>query len=281
MHPIHMNQLNINDQIEIAYTDTGRGEPLVFIHGLASYGSVWQKNISRLKDSYRCIAIDLPGNGRSSKGDFPFSMFFYAESVVQFIQRLGLNEVNLCGHSMGGQIAQIIALRYPQLVKKLILAAPAGFEFFTAHDKLLFNQMMLLGNFIYADEYHLASTIRDGFSVIPDEAEGMINELNEQLFSGKLSYYRSMVTGSINGMMNEQVYDFLPQIHCPVLVIFGEKDKLIPNKLIHHTTTEKVARQGTAQLKQGTLHLIPNCGHFVQWEKADVFNRLATDFLLK
>lgn len=276
-----MKRINIQPELEIAYTDEGKGDPIIFIHGLASYGSVWNKNISSLKDSNRCIAIDLPGNGRSTKGDFPFSMFFYAESVVQFIQRIGLTEVNLCGHSMGGQIAQIIALRYPQLVKKLILAAPAGFEFFTAHDKLLFNQMMLLGNFIYADEYHLASAIRDGFSVIPDEAEEMINDLKEQLFSGKLSYYRTMVTGSINGMMNEQVYDFLPQLNCPVLVIFGEKDKLIPNKLIHHTTTAAVARQGTAQLKQGTLHMIPHCGHFVQWEKADVFNRLVSDFLLK
>ncbi len=276
-----MKHLNINDQIAIAYTDTGKGDTLIFIHGLASYGSIWRKNIDVLSKNYRCIAIDLPGNGKSSKGDFPFSMFFYAESVVQFIQKLGLSEVYLCGHSMGGQIAQIIALRYPQLVKKLILAAPAGFEFFTTHDKLLFNQMMMLGNFVYADEYHLASTIRDGFSVIPDEAEGMINDLKEQLFSGKLSYYRAMVTGSINGMMNEQVYDFLPQIDCPVLVIFGEKDKLIPNKLIHHATTEKVARLGTAQLKQGTLHLLPNCGHFVQWEKADTFNQLVNDFLLK
>jgi len=276
-----MKRIHIQPGLEIAFTDEGKGDPIIFIHGLASYGSVWHKNINKLKDNHRCIAVDLPGNGRSTKGDFPFSMFFYAESVVQFIQQLGLNEVNLCGHSMGGQIAQIIALRYPQLVKKLILAAPAGFEFFTAHDKLLFNQMMLLGNFIYADEYHLASTIRDGFSVIPDEAEGMINDLKEQLFSGKLSYYRTMVTGSINGMMNEQVYDFLPQLNCPVLVVFGEKDKLIPNKLIHHTTTQAIARQGTAQLKQGTLHLVPNCGHFVQWEKADVFNRLVTDFLLK
>jgi pimeloyl-ACP methyl ester carboxylesterase len=274
-----MKHLKINDRIEIAYTDTGKGVPLVFIHGLASYGGIWRKNTNKLDSDFRCISIDLPGNGKSTKGDFPFSMFFYAETVVQFIHQLGLNEVAMCGHSMGGQIAQIIALRYPQLVKKLILAAPAGFEFFTAHDKLLFNQMMMLGNFIYADEYHLASTIRDGFSVIPDEVEEVINDLNEQLFSGKLSYYRSMVTGSINGMMNEQVYDFLPQIHCPVLVIFGENDKLIPNKLIHHTTTEKVARLGTAQLKQGTLHLMPNCGHFIQWEKAAEFNKLIKTFL--
>ena len=274
-----MKRLNISDQIEIAYTDTGKGEPLVFIHGLASYGSIWRKNISSLSRDFRCISIDLPGNGKSSKGDFPFSMFFYAETVMQFIQKLGLSEVYLCGHSMGGQIAQIMALRYPLVVKKLILTAPAGFEFFNAHDKLMFNHMMMLGNFIYADEFHLASTIREGFSVVPPEAEEMIEELKQQLFSGKLSYYRNMITGSINGMMNEQVHEFLPQISCPVLVLFGEKDKLIPNKLIHHTTTAAVAKQGAAKLKNAQLHLLSHTGHFLQWEKAAEFNKLVKSFL--
>ena len=147
-----MKKASIAPNIEIAYTDSDKGkETILFIHGLASYTGVWRENIPELSKNFRCIALDLPGNGHSSKGDFPFSMFFYAESVVKFLTHLGLTEVNICGHSMGGQIAQIIALRYPSLVKRLILAAPAGFEFYNNHDKIIVKNMMRLGNFIYSE----------------------------------------------------------------------------------------------------------------------------------
>lgn len=107
-YPYPVKKLSIHDDMEMAYMDEGKGsQTVVFIHGLANYAAAWRYQLTALRQNWRCIAVDLPGNALSSHGDFPYSMFFYAESVKQFIDKLGLQEVVLCGHSMGGQVAMI------------------------------------------------------------------------------------------------------------------------------------------------------------------------------
>ena len=127
--------LQLNNEIEIAFTDEGKGEVLLFIHGLASYLPAWNKNINELKSQYRCIAIDLPGFGKSSKPNAPISMEFYAEIIKDFCQKMKLNQVTLVGHSMGAQISLTAALKYPKLIKQMILFAPAGLETFNKGQK--------------------------------------------------------------------------------------------------------------------------------------------------
>ena len=71
-------------------------------------------------------------------------------------------------------------------------------------------------------------------------------------------------------MLDNPVFDRLPELQMPTLVVYGQHDALIPNKIINPgLTTEQVATEGVAQLPFGKLHLIPNCGHFVQWERSE------------
>src|SRR5688572_30556556 len=121
-YPFPRKQCNIHPDIHISYMDEGKGDStILFIHGLANYAPVWQYQLAELSKTNRCIAIDLPGNGFSSRGEYPYTMFFYAECVVRFIEKMELKQVVLTGHSMGGQIALIIALRYPHLLDRLVL----------------------------------------------------------------------------------------------------------------------------------------------------------------
>src|ERR1700742_1729400 len=109
-----INYLTLSNGCKVAYIDEGKGEKtLLFIHGLATYSLSWKKNIEYLKKKYRCIAIDLPGNGLSDRGDYPYSMNFFAGSVYDFIRLLGLKNVCLVGHSMGAQVAMTTLLRQP------------------------------------------------------------------------------------------------------------------------------------------------------------------------
>src|SRR5436190_1892092 len=105
--------VSLFNDIEICYIDEGKGaETLLFIHGMAYYGNVWFLQIEQLKKKYRCIAVDLPGCGLSSRGDYPYSMLFYSEVIAKFCAALQLDNVILCGHSMGGHVGIVTALRY-------------------------------------------------------------------------------------------------------------------------------------------------------------------------
>lgn len=280
-YPFEVKYLEIHDRINIAYCDEGRGEQtILFIHGLANYLPVWKNQINVLSKTYRCIAIDLPGNGLSSRGDYPYSMFFYAECVRRFIEGLHLPKVILAGHSMGGQIGIITALRYPAMVEKLLLLAPAGIEYFQPHERLMMQPLMNLGDFFYADEFHLEQAIHESFFSRHQEREIIIEEIKHLMKQHPQQKWRDMVMASIKGMLNEQVQQFLPQLQQPVLLLFGTNDRLIPNRLIHPgETTESIAVKGGAMIENCSIHLVEKSGHFLMIEQHTLVNKLIQEFL--
>ena len=110
-YPFDTKFIKVNDY-EIAYVDEGNSENvLLFIHGLGSYLKAWDRNIPELKNHFRCIALDLPGYGKSSKQIHSGEVSFYVEILNEFITKLNLKNVSLVGHSMGGQIALAYAIK--------------------------------------------------------------------------------------------------------------------------------------------------------------------------
>ena len=82
------------------------------------------------------------------------------------------------------------------------------------------------------------------------------------------------------GMLQQPVYERMKEIKIPVLVVYGENDYLIPNQLLHKgLTTRQVADSGQAQLPDSKLKMMPQAGHFVQWEAAEAVNQEIQDFL--
>ena len=81
-YPYPVNQIELDFGAKLAYCDVGQGtRTLIFMHGLGNYIPGWQKNMDELQSNFRCIAIDLPGNGLSEAGNFDYSMAFYADSI--------------------------------------------------------------------------------------------------------------------------------------------------------------------------------------------------------
>ena len=279
-YPYKVHRVALPGNCNVAYIDEGKGEQtIVFVHGLANYAPVWKKNIDFLKQYYRCVALDLPGNGLSDQNPHEFSMQFLAETVCNFIQALGLKKVCLAGHSMGGQVVLTTLINHPGCAEKALLCAPAGFETFSALDKTLYYTTLQMLDQISSDEHSLRNTIEHSFYHRSAQGESMIKELAEILKTYKLNYYRKMIEACIRGMLEEPVTDKLGLIKQRTLVVFGDHDALIPNKLIHHTSTQKMAEEGVKQMPNATLKMIPDCGHFVQWEKADEVNKYIHAFL--
>lgn len=279
-YPYTTGNVTVEGAGTLTYIDEGSGPAtIVFVHGLANYALGWKRNFEVLRNHYRCIAIDLPGNGLSERGNFPYGIGFFAETVAACIQQLRLGKVILCGHSMGGQIAMETALRHPKLVEKLILCAPAGFEIFTSWEATLYETSISVLDYLSTEANSITKAIRSSFYHYTHQADEMIKDLTGLLSRYPLTEYRKMVAACVHGMLHEPVYDRLPRILQPTLIVYGERDALIPTRALHPTTTRKIAEDGAARIPFSELHLIPNCGHFVQWEKSKEVNALIEIFM--
>lgn len=267
--------------IKLAFTDEGSGETaLVFLHGLGSNHKAWRKNTAVLSQHFRCLALDLPGYGASGKGDFAYDMTFFAKAIGEFADALHLKKAILVGHSMGSQVALHCALQDGSRWQKLVLLAPAGFETFTEQERAWFQ-------LVYTPEVLKATApeqIRKNFQVnffhFPEDAEFMIDDRMALRASADYDPYCRMIPQCVQGMLHEPVFDRLTEIKLPVLVLYGENDYLIPNQILHKgLTTKQVALGGQSKLPDSQLKMIPEAGHFVQWEAADSVNREILNFL--
>ena len=277
-----VQKLTISDDITIAYSDLGKGENVIlFIHGLASYIPAWKKNIEYLQKDYRCIAIDLPGYGRSSKANYEGSMSFYAKCVKEFCDKLGIRKIHIAGHSMGGQIGMVTALKYPTLVDRLILIAPAGFETFNKGQRQWFRDVMTVDGVRLTTVEQIRLNYAYNFYNMPDDAQFMVNDRIAIRTAKEFTDYCFNITQSVKGMVDEPVFEFLPLIKNKTLCIFGANDNLIPNRYLTGGKTEKFAKKGASRMPDCRLEMIEKAGHFVMFEKADECNRLIGEFMGK
>lgn len=117
-----MPTVTVND-ITVYYEVRGEGEPLVLIGGLSNVITDYARMIPRLSRRCTVITFDNRGAGRTDKPDIPYSIGMMADDTAGLLNALGLGPVNVLGISMGGRIAVDLALRYPALVKSLILVS--------------------------------------------------------------------------------------------------------------------------------------------------------------
>ena len=279
-YPFDIKRVELPGGETIAYTEQGQGEQtLILIHGLGSYMPAWKKNVPELSKHFRVIAIDLPGYGKSSKIPHSGMMTYYAGVVKEFIETLELESVVLGGHSMGGQISMVTALYYPQIVDKLVLTAPAGFEKFTEGQKEWFRSVMTVRSVMLTPVEAIISNLAYNFYELPDDAEFMITDRIAMRSAEDFHAYSHAVVQSVNGMVDEATYSYLHKIKQPTLIIFGENDNLIPNRFLNPGFTRDVAKVGAERIPHSELHMIPGSGHFVQFESADRFNQIVIDYL--
>lgn len=280
VYPFETKFIQVDDY-RIAYVDEGQSNKIIlFLHGLGSYIPAWKFNIQELKNHFRCIAIDLPGFGKSDKKIHSASMEFYSNIVLKFIQSIKVAEVNLVGHSMGGQIAINCVLNFPDLIDKLVLIAPAGFERFTKEEIQIIKNITKPENFLTTEVEQIKTNYEMSFYNFPEEAKFLIDDRIKISEDDEFYNYCVAISNSISGMIEQPIFERLKEIYQHTLVIFGKNDSLIPNKYLHKTTTEEIAKSGCAEIPHSNLILLNECGHFAQIEKSEQVNQAIKNFLL-
>ncbi|MCF8236996.1 MAG: alpha/beta hydrolase [Saprospiraceae bacterium] len=268
----------IRPDIDLAYMDVGTGpKTVIMLHGLGSYSPAWSKTIEGLQEHTRCIALDFPNYGRSTLGNFPVSLHWFAEVVRDLILDLNLpGPIILAGHSMGAQIA--IWFHHLQLhpLERLILISPAGFEQFSSLEKGWFNTINRPSLIRNLTDSQILRNFEVNFVQFPKNAEFMVEDrLKLKAHRKAYDFYCRMIPKCTQAMLDEPIWELLPDIRIPTQVIFGLQDTLIPNSMLHPLLTlEQVAWEGTRRIPGAHLTLVPNGGHFVHWEQPKRVNEV-------
>jgi pimeloyl-ACP methyl ester carboxylesterase len=271
---------NINGQdIHVQEVGPVNGPIAILIHGWSSSWFTWKPILPSLSKRYRCIAIDLPGFGKSPAPAEKPTIQGYAELVAQVIMHFSNDRaVLVLGHSMGGQIAATLALRYPVLVDKMVLLNPA------LSGRLSTRVNLTMGPHVAAERFRLlewllhyaAKTPLDytdkilvptNFAErtrIPPEDYARIREDARRPGQGKVRAhcFTAMQDGDLRGQLG--------QVEPPALVIWGAEDNIVPLR---------DAGLVAAEWPKADLRIIPNAGHWPQFEQTNATLRHIAHFL--
>jgi pimeloyl-ACP methyl ester carboxylesterase len=268
--------ITINTGIQLYYLDTEGEKPvMLFIHGLGTDHKCWSKMVDLFSINYRCIALDLPGYGNSSKESYPFGISFFADTIHTFLKRLKIETLTITGHSMGGQIALRLALDYPETCEKLLLLAPAGIETFDKEAEALIEKWYTPEILRSISENQTRRNFEANFFHPVEDLENMIQErLAMKQDKEAYDYFCNMIPQCVMAMIREPVFKDLDKLKVPVTIFYGKEDALIPSPLVHkEINSSDIAKIAQKLIPDSKVHLLNECGHFIPLEKPkEVFN---------
>lgn len=235
--------------VSAAYSEIGEGTPLLMLHGFMGDGSCWLPLGDRLKSSFRCISLDLLGFGASARPTIRYDIAKEVAFLRQAVQALNLDSFYLLGHSFGGWVSAAYALNYPESLKGLILAAPAGIRddsFSGRYDHLrpiLWETPAI--DWVLDFIKPLAGVIGQEKTIA--QIAWMRRELNTQPAARSFLVDRLRPEDAIDTVEKE-----LHRLTVPTLVITGDQDETIP---VWHSETY------ANEIPNAELVILPNTDH--------------------
>jgi 3-oxoadipate enol-lactonase len=262
-----MPRTRIGD-IEVFYEVHGSGEPVVLIHGLSMDSSTWFNQIPVLSQKYQVIVFDNRGVGQTDAPNEAYSTEMMADDAAALLKFLNVDNAHILGFSMGGMIAQTIALKYPEVVKSLLLISTAAR--FPARSKQLVQIWLRMLN----ENVSLETRIREGFSWVYtneffEHDETVTDSVNLALnHPHPLSIHG--FAGQVAALIQHDTRSQISQISVPTLVLIGGDEILIPVEF-----SEELA----AKIPKAELVILERGAHNCWMEFPEPFNQAVMHFL--
>lgn len=255
------------DGQRIFYDRFGRedGEPLVLIMGLAVDRWGWIRQRAALGSQFRCIAIDNRGAGLSDKPDGPYDIFTMADDVIAVLDNEDIDDAHIVGYSLGGVLAQVLAVRHAERVRSLVLASTAcrikdwRRELLTEWQELLAERGVAA---FAAENIRWVAAARHLRWIAP---------LTPALAPLLVRAPRQGIAGQIAAIagITEQLHEQLESIAVPTLVVVGDQDILTPVG-----DSEEIAHR----IDHAQLRIVSGAPHSLVVSHARQFTAAVNDF---
>jgi pimeloyl-ACP methyl ester carboxylesterase len=258
--------------IEIYYEIAGSGDPLVLIAGLGYPLWQWHKMVPFLAEHFQVIVFDNRGVGQTDKPSGPYTAQMLAADTAGLLSALGIESAAIAGHSMGGFIAQAMALDFPEKVNALILCSTnfGG----PRHVPITPEAMAVLGDLTSDPLTRFTNGLK--VSTAPGWAEANPDIVEEwtawrEANPLDLAGYQSQMAIGLALVTEEAAFEHrLSAISLPTMIIFGAHDKVVP---------PENANLLAEQIPGSQITIIPNAGHFFCVEVPETASRIIVDLL--
>jgi proline iminopeptidase len=282
-----MEGLETRDGRRLAYRRTGEGRPVLVCHGGGpGFSSLYLGDLAGLGDELGLVLLDPRGTGGSTKASDPraYAIEDYVSDLEQLREHLGLERMQLFGHSHGGIVAVAYAARYPKRVERLILASTLA-RFSSEQEAAMTEAVEGHASEPWYADARAALEAEEAGDFETDEELAELSRRELPLYFARYGAVERAYVASLNGEMpnadalrlfnREQVSTFdlrpeLAQIAAPTLVIAGEED-FITGPLSAADLSEGIPGAETV--------VLPDCGHFVFVEAPEAFRHAVLAFL--
>lgn len=250
--------------IDIRYDIQGDGPWLILAHSLATDLTLWDDNLAALMPHFRVLRFDTRGHGGSSAPDMPYDFGMLTTDVLGLMDSLGVERAHFCGISMGGMIAQHVALAAPERIGKLVLVSTtSGFPSTTKAiwaDRI---QAVRAGGM----DAQVVPTLERWFTAPYRAAHPEVMERIGGLIRATPA---AGYIGSGQAIAALDVTERLSALRCPTLVIVGADDVGTPPAM---------GKRIAERIPGAHFASIPSASHLCNIEQASACNRLLADFL--
>jgi pimeloyl-ACP methyl ester carboxylesterase len=260
------------DGFNIAYHRYGEGDTMLLVHGITTYSFIWRNMIPSLAENYDVIALDLLGCGNSDKpAGVDYSIDAQADICRKVMEKLNVEKFHLVCHDIGGGIGQIMAVKYAERIKDLVLINTVAYDYWPVQPIITMRIPFIRQVAMAAMDAGIFKTIiRRGIYHKDKVTDELMDLFWEPLKTKEGRQGFLQLAKSLNNRNLMDIADKLQNLKIPVLLIRGDADPYLGSIIL-----ERLHRE----IKGSRLEIIKTGGHFIQEDEPALLVKLIHDFI--